>query len=216
MRWYSPSKRSLASRDRMRRTISTYSRDTRSGLPYGRPCPPSPPWVPAYPMFSASRIPVPPRSPPSSRSKEAGSSRVPSRVAMVVRVRKAVLAGPVAAAAVVATQVLRASRRPDLPTYPNQDPSGRFGDPSLPGLRIVALGDSSITAPGVADLDTVWIRRVAHALSDRYHVDLVSLAVGGGKGRDVLEGQLAAAIRVRPDVAGAWVGRRHALGGIPS
>ncbi|HLE38972.1 MAG TPA: SGNH/GDSL hydrolase family protein [Acidimicrobiia bacterium] len=133
---------------------------------------------------------------------------------MVVRVRKAVLAVPVAAAAVVATQVLRASRRPDLPSYPNQDPSGRFGDPSLPGLRIVALGDSSITAPGVADLDNVWIRRVAHALSDRYHVDLVSLAVGGSKARDVLEGQLAEAIRMRPDVAVVSVGANDALRGV--
>lgn len=125
---------------------------------------------------------------------------------MTTRLRKVVLAVPVAAAAVVATQVFRAAHRPDLPSYPNQDPSGRFGDPALPPLRIVALGDSSITAPGVSDIDNVWIRRVARMLSDRYHVDLISLAVGGSKASDVLEGQLAEAIRLQPDVAVVSVG----------
>ncbi|MEK7252104.1 MAG: SGNH/GDSL hydrolase family protein [Actinomycetota bacterium] len=133
---------------------------------------------------------------------------------MTTRLRKVVLAVPVAAAAVVATQVFRAAHRPDLPSYPNQDPSGRFGDPALPPLRIVALGDSSITAPGVSDIDNVWIRRVARMLSDRYHVDLISLAVGGSKASDVLEGQLAEAIRLQPDVAVVSVGANDALRGV--
>ncbi len=108
-------------------------------------------------------------------------------------------------------QVLRAAHRPDLPSFPNQDPSGTFGDEDLPRLRIVALGDSSITAPGVEDLDNAWVRRIASALSDRYHIDLVSLAVGGAKARDVIEGQLAGAVRLKPDLVILSVGTNDSI-----
>lgn len=137
---------------------------------------------------------------------------------MTPRVRtalKALPAIPVAAAAVVAAQVARAAFRRDLPSYPNQDPSGRFGDPHLPHLRIVALGDSSITAPGVSDPDNIWIRRIARTLADRYRVELLSLAVGGSKAADVLEGQIQEAVRLRPDVAVVSVGANDALRGVP-
>jgi lysophospholipase L1-like esterase len=121
---------------------------------------------------------------------------------------------PAAAAAVVITQVLRAAHRPDLPSFTNQDPSGTFGDPGSPPLRIVALGDSSITAPGIEDLDQVWVRRVARSLADRYRVELISVAVGGAKARDVIEGQLPEAIRLHPDVAIVSVGANDALRGV--
>jgi lysophospholipase L1-like esterase len=123
---------------------------------------------------------------------------------------------PVAAAAVMATQVIRAAHRSDLPSFPNQDPSGTFGDPEAPHLRIVALGDSSITAPGVEDLDNVWVRRVGRALGRRFRVELISLAVGGAKARDVIEGQLSEALRLRPDVAFVSVGANDALRGVTS
>ena len=125
--------------------------------------------------------------------------------------QKVVTAIPVAAAAVVAAEVLRAARRPDLPSFSNQDPSGAFGDPDGARLRIVALGDSSLTAPGVDDLDDVWIRQIARSFADRYRVELISLAVGGSKARDVLEGQVAEAERLAPDVACVSVGANDAL-----
>lgn len=115
------------------------------------------------------------------------------------------------AAAYLAVQVLRAARRRDLPSFPNQDPSGTFGDPSRPRLRIVALGDSSITAPGIEDLDDTWIRRIALGLTDRYHVELIAVAVGGSKSRDVVEGQLAEAVRLEPDIAIVSVGANDAI-----
>ncbi|HSM02533.1 MAG TPA: SGNH/GDSL hydrolase family protein [Acidimicrobiia bacterium] len=127
--------------------------------------------------------------------------------------QKFVAALPLAAAAVVAGEIVRAARRPELPSFPNQDPTGSFGDPANPSLRIVALGDSSITAPGVEDLDDVWIRTVARAFSDRYRVDLVSLAVGGSKARDVIEGQIAEAVRLSPHVVSVSVGGNDALRG---
>lgn len=137
---------------------------------------------------------------------------VSSGVGMVVK-RKVASALPVAAAAVVAGELVRAVYRRDLPTFQNQDASGVFGDPSSPPLRIVALGDSSVTAPGVEDLDDVWIRSVAKGFADRYRVELISLAVGGAKARDVIDGQLAEAIRLRPHVASVSVGSNDALRG---
>lgn len=125
----------------------------------------------------------------------------------------AIPALPAAAGAIVVGQLLRSAHRPDLPSFPNQDPSGTFGDPALPRLRIVAVGDSSITAPGVRDLDNIWIRRIARDLADRHHVELISLAVGGSKARDVLEGQVEEAVRLHPDVAAVSVGANDALRG---
>ena len=116
-----------------------------------------------------------------------------------------------AGTAYFALQMVRAAHRRDLPSFPNQDPSGSFGDPSLPRLRIVALGDSSITAPGIDDLDDTWIRRVAMAFTDRYFVELLAVAVGGSKARDVVEGQLAEAVRLEPDIAIVSVGANDAI-----
>lgn len=119
------------------------------------------------------------------------------------------------AAAFVAIQVMRAAHRNDLPSFSNQDPSGAFGDPAAPPLRIVALGDSSITSPGVSDLDNTFIRRLARSQADRHRVELIALAVGGSKARDVIEGQLDEAIRLRPDVAVVCVGANDAIRGVP-
>lgn len=122
---------------------------------------------------------------------------------------------PAAIAGVFVAQVLKAAKRPDLPSFPNQDPSGRFGDPSSPELLIVALGDSSITGPGVTDLDNIWVRRIAIELSRTLHVELMSLAVGGAKARDVIEGQLAEAVRLKPDLALISVGANDAIRATP-
>lgn len=121
---------------------------------------------------------------------------------------------PLAAGAYLAGQVLRAARRPDLPTYRDQDPSGMFGEPALPAVRLVALGDSSVTAPGVEDLDNVWIRGLARSIAGRYRVELISLAVGGAQARDVIDGQLEEALRLQPTVATVNVGSNDALRGV--
>jgi lysophospholipase L1-like esterase len=134
-----------------------------------------------------------------------------------MKVRKVILpAVPAAIGAMVAAQILKAARRPDLPSFPNQDPSGVFGGPQSPKLRIVAVGDSSLTAPGVVDPDNIWIRYAARRLAQDYRVELISLAVGGSKARDVIEGQLAEAVRLEPDVAVVSVGANDALRGVPA
>ncbi len=131
------------------------------------------------------------------------------------RLIAAIVALQAALAAFVLVQVLRAARRSDLPSLPNQDPSGVFGNPSAPLLRIVALGDSSITAPGVEDLDNVWVRRAALDLARHNRVELISLAVGGSRIRDVIEGQLQAAVDLAPDIAVVSVGANDAIRGTP-
>lgn len=113
------------------------------------------------------------------------------------------------------TQVLRAGHRKDLPTLDNQDPSGDFGSPSLPRLRIVVLGDSSVTSPGVEPLDASWPRQIAQRLTDRYRVELRSVAVGGSKARDVIADQLPPALAFDPDLAFVSVGANDALRGTP-
>lgn len=122
---------------------------------------------------------------------------------------------PLAAAGLATSQIVHAAYRDDLPSFENQDPSGDFGDPSLPRLRIVFLGDSSITAPGVVPLDHCWPRQLAIHLSDRHHVEARSVALGGSKARDVLAAQVGPALALEPDIAYVSVGSNDALRGTP-
>ncbi len=112
---------------------------------------------------------------------------------------------------VFAAQMVQAIQRPDLESLTDQDPSGSFGDPSLPPLRMIVLGDSTITAPGVEPLDDCWIRRTAFHLSDRYHVELISVAVGGSRIKDVRDDQVHRAIVLGGDLAVLCVGGNDAL-----
>lgn len=120
------------------------------------------------------------------------------------------------AAALALTQVLRAAHRSDLPSFPNQDISGTFGHPDDPPLRIVAVGDSSLTIPGVEDPDNAWIRAVALEFACSHRVELISLGVGGSKAQDVIEGQLEAAVELAGDIAVVSVGANDAIRGVPA
>ena len=125
------------------------------------------------------------------------------------------LTRPITGIGVFTAQVLRSAHRQDLPSHNNQDPTGDFGSVGLPRLRIVLLGDSSITAPGVVPLDDCWPRRLAHHLADRYFVELRSVGVGGAKARNVLEDQLPRALAQHADMALVSVGANDALRGTP-
>lgn len=116
---------------------------------------------------------------------------------------------------VLAAQMVQAIQRPDLESYTDQDPSGMFGDPSLPRLRMIVLGDSTITAPGVEPLDDAWVRRTAIYLSNRYYVELISVAIGGSRISDVRDGQVHRAIVLGADLAMLSVGGNDALRGTP-
>ncbi len=113
-------------------------------------------------------------------------------------------------------QVLRAAHRPDLPAFPNLNLSGEFGADGLPRLRIVGIGDSNLTAPGVGHVDDAWPRRVAASLADRYRVELLSLGRGGSRTRQVIAEQLDDAIALQPDIALIATGGNDTLRVIPS
>lgn len=125
------------------------------------------------------------------------------------------VARPLWPLAVLGAQLYRAGHRSDLPTLTNQDPSGTFGDPARPQLRIALLGDSTVTSPGVEPLDSCWPRQIAFSLRNRYRVELHSVAVGGSKARDVLNDQVDAAIALQPDIFIVSVGGNDALRGTP-
>lgn len=126
-------------------------------------------------------------------------------------VRRGILFG----AALVGAEAAYALLRP-APRLPEFDPSGEFGDPRNPPLRIAVLGDSSVTAPGVNHPDETWIRITARRLADEgRHVVLDSFAVGGSKAADVLDGQLRATLEARPDIAIISVGANDAIRGVP-
>ncbi|MEE8331594.1 MAG: GDSL-type esterase/lipase family protein [Acidimicrobiia bacterium] len=133
----------------------------------------------------------------------------------MAKVPKPIVALPVAGLAYVASQVYRAGHRKDLPSFGNQETSGTFGHPGDTKLRMVAIGDSSITCPGVDDIDDCFARRIAIHLSGRYFVELTSIAVGGSKARDVIDGQLEAAVALRPDLAFVSVGANDAIRATP-
>ena len=139
--------------------------------------------------------------------------RRPLDVTMISLLR--LVSRPLAGIGVFIGQVLRSAHRQDLPSHNNQDPSGWFGSQSAPPLRLVLLGDSSITAPGVVPTDDSWAHRLAHHLSARYFVDLRSVAVGGAKMRDVLEYQLPQALALGGDLALVSAGANDALRATP-
>lgn len=122
---------------------------------------------------------------------------------------------PLAAGTLLMGQMARAILRDDLPTLENQDPSGVFGGPDLPPLRLVFVGDSSVTAPGVEPLDHSWPRQMALHLATNYNVEAVSVAVGGAKASDALEYQVEAALEAGPDIVYVSVGSNDALRGTP-
>lgn len=118
---------------------------------------------------------------------------------------------PLAAAGILAGQMLYAIHRPDLPYFEDQDPSGSFGDPDSPPLRIVLLGDSTITSPGVEPLDACWARQTAQHFASHRYVELISLAQGGSKAKDVLGDQVGAVAGLDPDLVFLSVGGNDGL-----
>lgn len=116
--------------------------------------------------------------------------------------------------AALAAGAIYAGRR-DLPSFEGFDASGDIGDPAKPPLRILVVGDSASTGPGLASPDEIWIRVVARRLSERFFVRITSLAVGGAKSADVLTGQVPAGINSDADLTFVAVGVNDMLHGVP-
>lgn len=129
-------------------------------------------------------------------------------------VRRLLKRGLVAGTALVGVEAAYAVLRPS-PIMPDFDPSGTFGDPSNPSLRVVVLGDSSVTAPGVAGPEDIWVSKICQRLADEYHVDLRSVAVGGATAVDLVESQLEEAVLNEADLIFVSVGANDAIKGVP-
>ncbi|MGH8913739.1 MAG: GDSL-type esterase/lipase family protein [Acidimicrobiia bacterium] len=122
---------------------------------------------------------------------------------------RGVTAGAVVLGAEAAYAVLRpAAKQTEF------DPSGVFGEPHLPPMRVAVLGDSSVTAPGVAGPEEIWVSRVGAHLGETRHVTLRSFAVSGSRAIDLTNNQLEPALVFDPDLVIVSVGANDALKGV--
>ena len=122
---------------------------------------------------------------------------------------------PFAAAAAVGTvaaQFWYVAHRP-LPRFTDLDPDGVFGPEGVPEVRLVLLGDSTVTGPGLERRDDLWSRQVARRIAGDVRIRLRSVAVGGSRVRDLLVAQLPDAQELRPDVVVVSVGGNDAMHG---
>jgi lysophospholipase L1-like esterase len=118
------------------------------------------------------------------------------------------------AMALLGLEAIYALLRP-VPHLDSHDPSGEFGDPSHPPLRVAVLGDSSVMAPGVEGPHEIWVSLVCARLATDHHVILESYAVGGSMAHDVLESQVPPAVSFDPDLIFVSVGANDAIKGVP-
>lgn len=129
---------------------------------------------------------------------------------MVARI---VSRGIMAGVALVVLEAAYAVLKPS-PHLPEFDPSSEFGDPDDPPIRVAVLGDSSVTAPGVAGPGEIWVSRVCDRLARTRRVQLRSFAAGGALVRDLIESQAADAIAFQPDLIFVSVGANDTIKGI--
>ena len=124
-------------------------------------------------------------------------------------------AGAAIVSSAIALEVRRATHL-RLPTLVGSDASGTVhGRADGPPVRVVALGDSTLTGPGIADPSNIWLRQALHRLELEPTVEMISLAVGGSRVADVL-GRVQDAIDLHPSLVVVAVGANDALHGRPT
>lgn len=125
-------------------------------------------------------------------------------------IRRGAMAGLAVLGAEAAFAILRPGPRLD-----QFDPSAEFGDPGNETLRVAVLGDSSVTAPGVAGPEEIWVSLLCERMARQHHVVLASFAVGGSMAHDVIADQLKEAVLFRPDLVLLSVGANDVIKGVP-
>ena len=116
--------------------------------------------------------------------------------------------------ALVGLEAAYAVLRP-APRLPEFDASGVFGHEEDEPLTMVVIGDSSVTAPGVSDIDRIWVRDVARRIAEHRNVHLHSLAIGGATTGSVIRDQLDDAVALGPRLALVSVGANDAIRSLP-
>lgn len=126
--------------------------------------------------------------------------------------RKLAIAGVATVTAELALAVLWPT--PDQAEF---DASGSFGAGRGKPIRLAALGDSTLTGPGVAAADDIWVRVVADRLSSRLdrQVDLRSFGTGGATAAVVARDQLPGALDFSPHISLLSVGANDVMRGVP-
>ena len=102
-----------------------------------------------------------------------------------------------------------------LPHFLDQDASGRFGTPGASPIHIVAIGDSTMTGPGLLDPADLWLRQAIDRLDPVYEVELHVLAKGGAWTKEIREEQTHRALTLRPDIAVVSGGSNDSIRGVP-
>ena len=112
-------------------------------------------------------------------------------------------------------EYLWTTRRP-LPSLTGIDASGRIGaiGAAVP-LRVVALGDSTLTGPGLDDPNHIWLPQAFARLGVPGGVELISLAVGGSCAADVAR-RVDEAIELDPDLVVVAVGCNDVIHSTPT
>jgi lysophospholipase L1-like esterase len=126
---------------------------------------------------------------------------------------KILIRGLAGVAALIGIEVAYAILKP-APKQEEFDPSSTFGAAGQPPLRVAVLGDSTVTAPGVAGPDEIWVSLVCQSLSESFHVTLRSFAVGGSMAHNLVEKQLQPALGFDPDLVFLSVGANDVLKGV--
>jgi lysophospholipase L1-like esterase len=129
-------------------------------------------------------------------------------------VPRLLIRGATAGAVVLGAEALYAILHP-APKQAEYDPSGSFGDPSNPPFQVTVLGDSSVTAPGVAGPHEIWVSLVCSRMAADRYVTLKSLAVSGSRADDLLRDQVEPAIATDPDMILVSVGANDCIHGVP-
>jgi lysophospholipase L1-like esterase len=148
---------------------------------------------------------------PMSIGHEPAPGRRWARRSAALGAGTALLAGGIATLG--AEAVWTARRR--LPSLEGIDATGPIPgrDPAAgPAIRLVALGDSTLTGPGLTDPDDIWLRRSLLDLELERPVDVRSLAVGGSRSSNVLA-LVPDALALAPDVVIVAVGSNDAIHG---
>jgi len=104
----------------------------------------------------------------------------------------------------------------DLPHYDDLDVTGYYGPDPAPGrarLRVAAVGDSTLTGPGLDHARHTFVARVATGAGIPIH--LTRYARGGSRIADVLMRQLPAVLDHAPDVVVLSVGANDAVHSTP-
>ncbi len=150
----------------------------------------------------------------SHPSPEADRRRRPRRDRLFRSLRLGGLTAAVVVAGTTVELLWAVNRR--LPSLVGLDASGTVGaagaaDP----LRLVVLGDSTLTGPGLPEPEMVWLRQALDQLPLDRAVHVLSLAVGGSRAAD-LASQVDRAIELRPDLVVLAVGANDAFHGTRS